>query len=54
LLILSSIPPSERAFEPYEAWCGSEMWVNKGIMTAIFAEHRTVVINTHMQARDDP
>eukprot|EP00747_Dinoflagellata_sp_TGD_P039066 gnl/TRDRNA2_/TRDRNA2_140043_c1_seq2.p1 gnl/TRDRNA2_/TRDRNA2_140043_c1~~gnl/TRDRNA2_/TRDRNA2_140043_c1_seq2.p1 ORF type:complete len:164 (+),score=39.30 gnl/TRDRNA2_/TRDRNA2_140043_c1_seq2:68-493(+) len=29
------------------------MWVNKGIMWAVYEEERAVVINTHMQAKDD-
>eukprot|EP00747_Dinoflagellata_sp_TGD_P039067 gnl/TRDRNA2_/TRDRNA2_140043_c1_seq3.p1 gnl/TRDRNA2_/TRDRNA2_140043_c1~~gnl/TRDRNA2_/TRDRNA2_140043_c1_seq3.p1 ORF type:complete len:155 (+),score=30.53 gnl/TRDRNA2_/TRDRNA2_140043_c1_seq3:68-466(+) len=30
------------------------MWVNKGIMWAVYEKERAVVINTHMQAKDDP
>ena len=54
LLIASSLPACESGFEPYDAWCGSELLVNKGILWARFPQHRAVVINTHMQARDDP
>ena len=54
LLICSSIPCTSYGFEPYEAWSGTEMFANKGIMWVVFGQHRTVFLNTHMQARDDP
>ena len=34
LLLLSSAAPSESGFEPYDAWSGSELFVNKGIQWA--------------------
>ena len=42
-----------RGFEPYEAWCGAELFSNKGILWVAFKELRTVVISTHMQVRAD-
>ena len=44
---------TESGFEPYEYACGTEYFCNKGIQWAVFAEQKTVFINTHMQARDD-
>lgn len=31
LLIMANRQPTDSGFEPYEAWCGSELFANKGV-----------------------
>ncbi|KAJ9468773.1 hypothetical protein DIPPA_34689 [Diplonema papillatum] len=41
-------------FEPFTHAMGSEVCCNKGLLWTVFKGQRVAVVNTHMQASDDP
>ena len=45
---------ASHGFEGYRGSNGTELCCNKGVQWVVFAQQKTCVLNTHMQALDDP